>query len=160
MTTADGRCEGRRVRQLILAGPAAIVMLALFVAALIGPGETVVSSGSVRLADQASDVPSVPAPPSPGLPLPPGTALPPGSVVLPGGMPLPPVPPGSILPPGATVLPGGSPMPPLPTPVDLSRLGDPDVQQMWSKMMQMAASPPPPNVPDEVCRYNTIRVPC
>jgi hypothetical protein len=142
---------------LLFAGPAAIAVLALFDAAPLGMGEPAVASGSVRLVDQATDMPATP---SPGLPLPPGTALPPGSVVLPGGMPLPPMPAGTVLPPGAVVLPGGPDLPPLPSPVDLSRLANPDVQQMWSKMMQMAASPPPPNVPDEVCRYNTIRVPC
>ena len=39
----------------------------------------------------------------------------------------------------------------------------PELQQEIAKMYlqgkQMQASPPP-NVPDEVCRYNTVRVPC
>ena len=143
---------------IVFAGAAAIAMLALFDAASLAMGEPTVASGPVRLIDQATDMP---APlPSPGLPLPPGTALPPGSVMLPGGMPVPPMPPGTVLPPGATVLPGGPNLPPLPSPVDLSRLGDPDVQQIWARMLQLMASPPPPNVPNEVCRYNTVRVPC
>ena len=156
--SADGRCRRRRVKQLIFAGAAAIAMLALFDAtAPVGTGETTVASGSVRLVDQATDVPA--PPPSPGLPLPPGVGLPAGTVLLPGGMPLPPMPPGTVLPPGAVVLPGGPNFPPLPTPVDLSRLGAPDVQQMWARMLQLGASPPP-NVPHEVCRFNTVRVPC
>jgi hypothetical protein len=74
-------------------------------------------------------------------------------------MPVPPMPPGTALPPGTVVLPGGPDLPPLPSPVDLSQLGAPDVQQMWARMLQLMASPPP-NVPNEVCRYNTVRVPC
>ena len=156
--SADGRCQRRRVTHVIFAGAAAIAMLALFDAtAPLGTGETTVASGSVRLVDQATDVP--PPPPSPGLPLPPGGALPPGTVVLPGGMPVPPMPPGTVLPPGAVVLPGGPDLPPLPSPVDLSQLSRPDVQQLWARMLQLSASPPP-NVPNEVCRYNTVRVPC
>jgi hypothetical protein len=85
--------------------------------------------------------------------------LPPGTVLLPGGMPVPPMPPGTVLPPGTVVLPGGPDLPPLPSPVDLSQLGAPDVQQVWARMLQLAASPPP-NVPNEVCRFNTVRVPC
>ena len=155
--SADGRCQRRRVTHVIFAGAAAIAMLALFDAtAPLGTGETTVASGSVRLVDHATDVPP---PPSPGLPLPAGVALPPGTVVLPGGMPVPPMPPGTVLPPGAVVLPGGPDLPPLPSPVDLSQLSRPDVQQLWARMLQLSASPPP-NVPNEVCRYNTVRVPC
>jgi len=155
--SADGRCQRRGVGQVIFAGAAAIAMLALFDAtAPLGTGETV-ASGSVRLLDQTTDMPA--PPPSPGLPLPPGTALPPGTVLLPGGMPIPPMPPGTVLPPGAMVLPGGPDLPPLPSPVDLSQLSRPDVQQLWARMLQLSASPPP-NVPNEVCRYNTVRVPC
>ena len=55
-----------------------------------------------------------------------------------GGMPVPPMPPGTVLPPGSVVLPGGPDLPPLPSPVDLSQLGAPDVQQMWARMMQLA----------------------
>jgi hypothetical protein len=140
----------RRVMQVIFAGVAAIAMLELFDAtAPLGTGETTAASGSVRLADQVTDMPA-----PPGLPLPPGTAL------LPGGMPVPPMPPGTVLPPGSVVLPGGPDLPPLPTPADLSQLGAPDVQQVWARMLQLANSPPPPNVPNEVCRYNTVRVPC
>jgi hypothetical protein len=154
--SAAGRCQRRRVKPVIFAGAAAIAMLALFDAAALGKGETTVASGSVRLVDEATDMP---APPAPGVPLPPGTALPPGTVLLPGGMPVPPMPPGTVLPPGTVVLPGGPDLPPLPSPVDLSQLGAPDVQQLWARMLQLMASPPP-NVPNEVCRYNTVRVPC
>jgi hypothetical protein len=73
-----------------------------------------------------------PAPP-PGFTLPPGTVLPPGAVLLPDGLPLPPLPPGMVLP--------------------------PEVPQMLMQGMAMMASPPP-NVPNEVCRFNTVRVPC
>ncbi len=142
--------------RVIFAGVAAIAMLELFDAtAPLGTGEATVASGSVRLEDQVTDLPA-----PPGLPLPPGTALPPGTVLLPGGMPVPPMPPGTVLPPGSVVLPGGPDLPPLPTPVDLSQLGSPDVQHVWARMLQLANSPPPPNVPNEVCRYNTVRVPC
>jgi hypothetical protein len=134
---------------------AAIAMAALCDAAPLGKGETTVASGSVRLVDQATDFPA----PTPGLPLPPGAALPPGTVLLPGGMPVPPMPQGTVLPQGAVVLPGGPDLPPLPSPVDLSQLEAPDVQQVWARMLQLAASPPP-NVPNEVCRFNTVRVPC
>jgi hypothetical protein len=142
--------------QAILVGAAAaIAMAALFDAAPLGKGETTVALGSVRLVDQATDLPA----PPPGLPLPPGAALPPGTVLLPGGMPVPPMPQGTVLPQGAVVLPGGPDLPPLPSPVDLSQLEAPDVQQVWARMLQLAASPPP-NVPNEVCRFNTVRVPC
>jgi len=122
--------------QVIFVGAAAaIAMVALFDAAPLGQGETTVASGSVRLVDQATDLPA--PPPSP----------------------VPPMPPGTVLPPGTVVLPGGPDLPPLPSPVDLSQLGAPDVQQVWARMLQLAASPPP-NVPNEVCRFNTVRVPC
>ncbi len=138
--------------QVIFVGTAAaIAMVALFDAAPLGQGETTVASGSVRLVDQATDLPA--PPPSPG------AALPPGTVLLPGGMPVPPMPPRTVLPGGPVVLPGGPDLPPLPSPVDLSQLGAPDVQQVWARMLQLAASPPP-NVPNEVCRFNTVRVPC
>jgi hypothetical protein len=153
----DRRCQRRRVRHVIFAGAAAIAMLALFDAAPLDSGEAPVTSGPVRLVDQTTDVP--PPPPSPGLPLPPGVGLPAGTVLLPGGMPLPPMPPGTVLPPGAVVLPGGPNLPPLPSPPDLSQLSRPDVQQLWARMLQLSVSPPP-NVPNEVCRYNTVRVPC
>jgi hypothetical protein len=144
--------------QVIFVGAAAaIAMVALFDAAPLGQGETTIASGSVRLVDQATDLPA--PPPSPGLPLPPGAALPPGTVLLPGGMPVPPMPPGTVLPPGTVVLPGGPDLPPLPSRVDLSQLGAPDVQQVWATMLQLAASPPP-NVPNEVREFNTVRVPC
>lgn len=157
MTMPIGRRQRRRMTHVVFAGAAAIAMLAIFdPTAPLGAGETAVVSGSVRLVDQTTDVPP---PPSPGLPLPPGVALPPGTVVLPGGMPVPPMPPGTVLPPGAVVLPGGPDLPPLPSPVDLSQLSRPDVQQLWARMLQLSASPPP-NVPNEVCRYNTVRVPC
>jgi hypothetical protein len=151
--SADGRRRRRRATHVIFAGAAAIAMLALFDAtASLGTDETPVASGSVRLVDQTTD--------APGLPLPPGVALPPGTVLLPGGIPIPPMPAGTPLPPGAMVLPGGPNLPPLPSPVDLSQLSSPDVQQLWQRMLQLSQSPPPPNVPNEVCRYNTIRVPC
>jgi hypothetical protein len=69
----------------------------------------------------------------PGVVLPPGTVLPPGVAMLPGGLPMPPLPPGVVLP--------------------------PEVPQMLMQGQQMLASPPP-NVPNEVCRFNTVRVPC
>jgi hypothetical protein len=59
----------------------------------------------------------------------------------------------------ATDLPAPPPGLPLPSPVDLSQLEAPDVQQVWARMLQLAASPPP-NVPNEICRFNTVRVPC
>ena len=155
--SAGGRWQRRRATHVIFAGAAAIAVLAVFDATVpLAIDETTVASGSVRLVDQATDVGP---PPLPGLPLPPGVALPPGTVVLPGGMPVPAMPPGTVLPPGAVVLPGGPDLPPLPSPVDLSQLSRPDVQQLWARMLQLSASPPP-SVPNEVCRYNTVRVPC
>jgi hypothetical protein len=65
------------------------------------------------------------------------------------------LPPGAVLTPGVVVLPGGLPMPPLPPGVALP----PEVPQMLMQGQQMLASPPP-NVPNEVCRFNTVRVPC
>jgi hypothetical protein len=47
-------------------------------------------------------------------------------------------------------------LPPLPPGLVLP----PEVPQMLAQGAQMLASPPPPNVPQEVCRYNTVRVPC
>jgi hypothetical protein len=142
---AGGRCQRRRVAQVIFAGAAAIAILALFDAAPHGTGETTVASGSVRLVDQATDVP---APPpgvvlAPGMTWPPtwqpGTALPQGaSMVLPGGLPLPPLPPGMALSPGLQQ----------------------EITQMYMQGQEMLAAGPPPNVPNEVCRYNTVRVPC
>jgi hypothetical protein len=35
----------------------------------------------------------------------------------------------------------------------------PEVPQMVQQAMEMLQSPPP-NVPNEVCRFNTVRVPC
>ena len=104
-------------------------MLALFQAASLSTGESSVASVSVRLVDQAGDLPA----PPPGIVLAPGAVLPPGALVLPGGLPLPPLPPGVVLP--------------------------PEVPQMLMQGMAMMASPPP-NVPNEVCRFNTVRVPC
>lgn len=145
MTT---RCQRRRVAQVIFAGAATIATLALFDAAPHGTGETAVASGSVRLVDQATDMPN--PPPLPGGP-PPGVLLAPG-LTWPPGTPLQQGPP--------MVLPGGLPLPALPQGMALS----PDLQQAISQMylqgQQMLAAGPPPNVPNEVCRYNTIRVPC
>lgn len=130
---ADGRCQRRRVMHVVFVGAVGTAMLALFDAGPLDTGETTVASGSMRLLDQATDAPA------PGLPLPPGVGLPPGSVVLPGGPDL----------------------PPLPSAVDLSQLSRPDVQQVWARMLGLMASPPP-DVPNEVCRFNfnTVRVPC
>jgi hypothetical protein len=125
--------------QVMLAGAAAIATFALVEAAQPGTGQATVASGSVRLVDQ--DVP-VPAPPSPGFVLPPGTVLPPGVTVLPGGLPLPPLPPGYTLSP------------------DLMQILTTEAPQMLAQGQAMLAAGPPPNVPNEVCRYNTVRVPC
>jgi hypothetical protein len=127
----------RHVMPVIFAGAAAIAMLALFDAAALGTGQTTVASGSVRLVDQATDVPAPPPAPPPGIVLLPGTVLPPGTTVLPGGLVIPPLPPGMV-------------MPPIP----------PEVSQMLIQGEEMLAAGPPPNVPNEVCRYNTVRVPC
>jgi len=61
--------------------------------------------------------------------------------VLPGGLPLPPLPPGVVLSP------------------DVMQILTTDVPQMLTQGEEMLASPPP-NVPNEVCRFNTVRVPC
>ena len=153
INSADGRCQRRRVMQVIFAASAAIAMLALFDAALFGAGETTVSSGSVRLVDQATDMPAPPADPNEvcrfntvRVPCPPPPAAPLGSLL----------PPGAVWPPGAVELPGtGLPMPPLPPGIELP----PEVSQMLQQGEEMLQSPPP-NVPNEVCRFNTIRVPC
>lgn len=129
-----------------------LLVTAPVVKAPLGTSETSVASASVRLLDHTTDLPAspsvpdevcrfntvrVPCPPPPASPpqlvLPPGTVLPPGVEVLPDGVPLPPLPPGVVLP--------------------------PEVPQMLDQGLAMLASPPP-NVPDEVCRFNTVRVPC
>jgi hypothetical protein len=120
-----------RATQVIFVGAAAIAMFTLFDAAPPGTGETTVAPESVRLVDQTTDLPATPAPPLSPL-VPPGVVLPPGTVVEPGGLPLPPLLPGLVLP--------------------------PEVPQMLAQASQMLASPP--NVPNEVCRFNTVRVPC
>jgi hypothetical protein len=130
--------------QVVFGGAAAaIATLALFDAASLGTRETTVPSGSVRLIDRVIDVPAPPPPPpAPPIVLPPGTALPPGTTILPGGLPLPP------LPPGVTFSP------------DMMQILTTEVPQMLAQGQAMLAAGPPPNVPNEVCRYNTIRVPC
>jgi hypothetical protein len=151
--SADGRCQRRRVAQVIFAGAAAIAMLALFGAAPQGAGKTTVASGSVRLVDQATDVP---APPPPGLPGPP-----PG-VLLAAGQTWPPtLAPGAGMPQGASmVLPGGLPLPALPPGMAFSPELQQEISQMYRQGQEMLAAGRPPNVPQEVCRYNTVRVPC
>ena len=151
INSAGGRCQRRRVAQVIFAGAAAIAMLALVDAVPHGTGETTVALGSVRLVDQATDLP---APPAPGGP-------PPGVVLAPG-MTWPPTwPPGAALPQGASmVLPGGLPLPPLPPGMALSPELQQEISQMYMQGQEMLAAGPPPNVPNEVCRYNTVRVPC
>ena len=124
-SSGDDRCRRRRAKQITVAASAAIAILALFDAASLGKGGATVASGSVRLVDQATDLPApdvpAPAPPGPQLVLPPGTVLPPGVA-----------------------------MPPIP----------PEVPHMLQQGLEMLAAGPPPGVPDEVCRYNTVRVPC
>lgn len=141
-TSLDDR--SRRLAQVIFAGAAAIAMLALFDAAPHGAGDNAVASGSVRLVDQTTDVPP-PGGPPPGVLLAPGMTWPPGTPLQQGP---------------SMVLPGGLPLPSLPQGMALS----PDLQQAISQMylqgQQMLAAGPPPNVPNEVCRYNTVRVPC
>ena len=132
MTTPNDR-RRRRVAPVIFAGSAAIAMFTLFAAAPGGTHETTITPQSVRLVDQTTDLPAPPAPALSPL-VPPGVVLPPGTVVEPGGLPLPPLPPGLVLP--------------------------PEVPQMLAQGAQMLESPRPPNVPQEVCRYNTVRVPC
>jgi hypothetical protein len=58
INTADQRRRQLRVMQVILAGAAAIAMLALFDAARPDTAQTVLASGSVRLVDMAADVPA------------------------------------------------------------------------------------------------------
>jgi hypothetical protein len=128
--------------QVMFAGAAAIATLALFDAAQLGTSQTTVPSGLVRLVDRVIDVRAPPPPPSPGFVLPPGTVLPPGVTVLPGGLPLPPLPPGYVLSP------------------DLMQILTTEAPQMLAQGQAMLAAGPPPNVPNEVCRYNTVRVPC
>lgn len=96
----------------------------------------------MRLVDQDLPAPPPPAPPSPAFVLPPGTVLPPGVTVLPGGLPLPPLPPGYVLSP------------------DMMQILTTEAPQMLAQGQAMLAAGPPPNVPNEVCRYNTIRIPC
>jgi hypothetical protein len=133
--------QRRPVKPVLFAGAAAISMLALFDAAALGTRDTTATPGSVRLVDRATDMPPAPditgPPGQPQLELPPGTVLPPGTTFLPGGFPIPPVPPGFA-------------MPPIP----------PEAGQMLLQALEMMRAGPPPNVPNEVCRYNTVRVPC
>ena len=63
------------------------------------------------------------------------------------------------MPPGTTVLPGGLVIPPLPPGVAMPPI-PPEAIQMLIQGEEMLAAGPPPNVPNEVCRYNTVRVPC
>jgi hypothetical protein len=150
INSADGRCLRRRVTQMVFAGAAAIATLALFDAAALGTGETTVASGSVRLVDQATD-----------LPAPPPGGSPPGVLLAPGMTWPPTLPPGTALPQGASmVLPGGLPLPPLPPGMALSPELQQEISQMYMQGQEMLAAGPPPNVPNEVCRYNTVRVPC
>lgn len=144
INSANGRSG--RVAQVIFAGTAAVALLALVGTAQRGTGDNTVASGSVRLVD--TDMPAPPPPPggppprvllAPGLPWPPATPLQQGpSMVLPGGLPLPPLPQGMALSP------------------ELQQ----EISQMYLQGQQMLAAGPPPNVPNEVCRYNTVRVPC
>jgi hypothetical protein len=145
VNSADGWCHRRRVAQVIFAGAAAIATLALFSAAPTGTGDDTVASGSVRLVDQATDSPPPPGGPPPGVLLAPGMTWPPGT-------PLQQAP--------SMVLPGGLPLPPLPQGMALSPELQQEISQMYMQGQQMLAAGPPPNVPNEVCRYNTVRVPC
>jgi hypothetical protein len=146
-----------RTRANFVGAAAAIAIVALFYAAPLGEGEATVASGSVRLVDQTTDLPA--PTPSPGLPLPPGRRCRRGRRCCRAGCRCRRCHRGRCCRRGRVVLPGGPDLPPLPSPVDLSQLAAPDVQQLWARMLQLAASPPP-NVPNEVCRYNTVRVPC
>ena len=70
-----------------------------------------------------------------------------------------PPPPGVVGPPGVVVMPGGLPMPPMPPGVELP----PEVPQMLQRASQVlawAGQGAPPNVPNEVCRFNTVRITC
>ena len=105
-----------------------------------GTGETTVASGSVRLADEVCRFNTI------EVSCPPPSQAPLGSTL----------PPGAVWPPGAVELPGtGLPMAPLPPGVELP----PEVPHMVQQALEMLQSPPP-NIPNEVCRFNTIRVPC
>ena len=143
--SANGR--SRRVAQVILAGAGVIAMLAFFGAATQGTGDNTAASRSVRLLDQTTDLP---APPPPGGP-PPGVLLAPG-MTWPSGTPLQQGP--------SMMLPGGLPLPSLPQGMALSPELQQEIAQMYLQGQKMLAAGPPPNVPNEVCRYNTIRVPC
>ncbi|SPM28840.1 hypothetical protein [Mycobacterium terramassiliense] len=122
---------------------------------LAAGGENTSPPGPVRLVDRATDVPAPNDPNDPNEVCRFNTVR----VACPPPSPAPAVslmPPGAVWPPGAVELPGtGLPMPPLPPGVVLP----PEVSQMLQQGMEMLQSPPP-NVPNEVCRYNTIRVPC
>lgn len=146
--STGGRCHRRRVAQVIFAGAAAIATLALFGAAPHGTGDNTVASGSVRLVDQATDLPAPPPPPG----------GPPPGVLLAPGLTWPPMTPMQQGP--SMVLPGGLPLPPLPQGMALSPELQQEISQMYMQGQQMLAAGPPPNVPNEVCRYNTVRVPC
>jgi flagellar biosynthesis GTPase FlhF len=61
INSADARRRKIRVMQAIFAGAATIATLTLYSAAWPGDAETVVAPGSVRLVDQATDLPA-PAP--------------------------------------------------------------------------------------------------
>jgi hypothetical protein len=144
--SAGDWCHRRRVVQVIFAGAAAIATLALFSAAPNGTGDNTVASGSVRLVDQATDSPAPPpGGPPPGVLLAPGMTWPPGTPLQQGP---------------SMVLPGGLPLPPLPRGMALSPELQQEISQMYMQGQQMLAAGPPPNVPNEVCRYNTVRVPC
>jgi hypothetical protein len=145
MTTRNS--AHRRAAQVIFAGAAAVAMLALFDATSQGSGDMTVQPGSVRLVDQATDAPA--PPPLPG---------PPPGVMLAPGLPWPPNTPMQQGP--SMVLPGGLPLPALPQGVALSPDLQQEISQMYLQGQQMLAAGPPPNVPNEVCRYNTVRVPC
>ncbi|MBW0011751.1 MAG: hypothetical protein JO059_01020 [Mycobacterium sp.] len=138
--------------QRIVVGAAAVAMLALLGAASLGTRDAVVATGSVRLVDQVGDAPAPP-------PLP--TGPPPGVLLAPGQTWPPTVPPGMPMPQGASMLlPGGLPLPSLPPGVAFSPELQQEISRMYLQAQEMLAAGPPPNVPDEVCRYNTIRVPC
>ncbi len=69
INSADARRRKIRMMQAILAGAATIATLALYSATWHGDAETVVASGSVRLVDQATDMPApAPAPLDPQFP--------------------------------------------------------------------------------------------
>jgi hypothetical protein len=63
INSADARRRQIRVVQVIFAGAATITMFALFNAARPAAPETVVASGSMRLVDQATDLPAPAAAP-------------------------------------------------------------------------------------------------